>query len=174
MPGSSRTARPLLIALLVAGLVGTVSGGPVGAEPRLGTTRTITIPAAAFAPIDRSVDYYRLADDLHLNAGTGTFEAPVYFEAPVVQIRKVVFYVVDGGPSSVAVGVYRVQLAESLPSPDKDLIDRVLSGQTAVSEVQKKEKELPYVDFAVPVARLGEVDEILRGAGTLRRAGFPE
>ena len=47
-----------------------------------------------------------------VRSGSGTFEAPVYFEAPVVQVRKVVFYLVDAGPGAVGVAVYRVQLAE--------------------------------------------------------------
>jgi hypothetical protein len=106
----------VLAALLVALLVGGVgASGEAGAgSASRSTTRTVTIPAAAFTPITGDADYSKLEADLHLDSGTGTFETPVYFEAPVVQIRKVVFYVVDAGAGGVAAGVYRVQLAENL------------------------------------------------------------
>lgn len=103
---------PVLLAFLIALVLAPLTGsGRADAEPRL-TTRTVTIPAAAFTAIDSNADYTKLEANLAVRSGTGTFEAPVYFEAPVVQVRKVVFYVVDGGASAVGTAVYRAQLAE--------------------------------------------------------------
>ena len=58
--------------------------------------------------------------------------------------------------------------APSQPAPNRDLLDRALSGQTAVSLVTAEENALPYVDFYVPVFRLGQVDEILRARLSLK------
>jgi len=60
-------------------------------------------------------------------------------------------------------------LADPAPvASHPDLMDRALSGQTAVSKVMKDENSLPHVDFYVPVFRLGKVDEILRAHLSLK------
>ena len=80
------------------------------AEPRL-TTRTVTIPAVAFAPTNDAVDYYRRGTELRIESGSGTFTAPLSFEVPVVTIRKVTFCAVDAGSGNLILGLYRDQPA---------------------------------------------------------------
>jgi signal transduction histidine kinase len=56
----------------------------------------------------------------------------------------------------------------SQPPPNRDLLDRALSGQTAVSPVMADENGLTHVDYYVPVMRLGQVEEILRARLSLK------
>ena len=86
-------------------------GEGAAAEPRA-TTRTVTIPASAFNPMSDILTYSRGAGYLETRSGSGTFLAPVFFEAPVVTIRKVVFYGIDAGPGSIRMELIRTQPAE--------------------------------------------------------------
>jgi hypothetical protein len=100
---------PVLVALLVAVLVGPTVVAT--AEPRVTVTRTVTISSAAFAPISDNVDYYASVDELRTESGSGTFFAPVSFDAPAVTIKKVTFYAVDAGSGNLILGLYRTQPA---------------------------------------------------------------
>lgn len=114
MAAIRRLQGPLLAALLVVGMVSPVSWrGEAGAavEPRA-TIRTVTIPASAFTPMSDIIPYSRGAGYLETRSGSGTFLAPVFFEAPVVTIRKVVLHVIDAGPGSIIMDLYRTQPAE--------------------------------------------------------------
>jgi hypothetical protein len=88
---------PLLALLLVAVIVG--PGTVTATEPRV-TTRTITIPAAAFQPSSDStgVHYnpgYKLTTDI-----SRTFVAPLSFEAPVVYVKRITLVAYDNLPYS--------------------------------------------------------------------------
>ena len=59
MARARKYGTPLVAALVAACLVGPIRGADeagAGATPRL-TTRTVTIPAAAFTAIDSNADY---------------------------------------------------------------------------------------------------------------------
>ena len=101
---------PVLVALLVAALIG--PGITAGAEPRAAVSVTVVIPAAAFTPTDDSVDYSRGPGQLQTDTGSGTFAAPVFFEAPTVTIKKVTFYAIDAGSGNLILGLYRTQPAQ--------------------------------------------------------------
>lgn len=114
MASVRNAARPLVTALLAVAIIGPWSwrGAEVtAAEPRA-TTRTVTIPASAFNPTSDIVPYSRGAGRVETRSGSGAFLAPVFFEAPVVSIRKVVFYVIDAGPGSIQMELIRTQPAE--------------------------------------------------------------
>src|SRR5512137_1706695 len=103
--------KPLAAALLVAVMVGLFVGdGSAGAgtEPRA-TTRTVTIPASAFNPMSDIIAYSRGASYLETRSGSGLFLAPIFFEAPTVTIKKVVFYAIDSGIAYLVMDVYRTQ-----------------------------------------------------------------
>lgn len=101
---------PVLVGCLVAALIG--PGMVAGAEPRATVSVTVVVPAGAFTPADDSVDYSRGPGQLQTDSGSGTFAAPVFFEAPTVTIKKVTFYAVDAGSGSLMLGLYRTQPAE--------------------------------------------------------------
>mgnify|MGYP001072459017 CR=1 FL=1 len=112
-----KTGRPLaallVVALLAALFLGLPAGpGDAGAgpEPRT-TTRTVSIPASAFAPMSDIIPYSQGPGYLETRSGSGTFMAAVYFEAPVVTIRKVVFYAMDAGSGNLIMGLYRTQVS---------------------------------------------------------------
>jgi len=114
MASVRNAARPLVAALLAVAMIGPLSwrGAEVtAAEPRA-TTRTVTIPASAFNPMSDIIPYSRGVGCLETRSGSGAFLAPVFFEAPVVSIRKVVFYVIDAGPGSIQMELIRTQPAE--------------------------------------------------------------
>jgi hypothetical protein len=80
-----------LAVLLVAVLV-----GPSGAaEPRAAVTRVITIPAAAFHPNTKEVDFGNNGSFLALYSGTGYFLAPVFFESRDVTVNSIILYAHD-------------------------------------------------------------------------------
>ena len=109
-----RLVRPLIAALLVVGVVSPLGWrGEVGvaAEPPA-TIRTVTIPASAFTPMSDIISYSRGAGYVETRSLSGTFLAPVFFEAPAVTIRKVVFYAIDAGSGSITLDLLRTQLAE--------------------------------------------------------------
>lgn len=58
--------------------------------------------------------------------------------------------------------------AFSQPADHTDLLDRALSGRTAVSKVAADKDGLPHMDFYVPVFRLGKVDAVLRARLSLK------
>lgn len=114
MTAIRRLRGPLLTALLVVGMVSPLGWrGEAGAavEPRA-TIRTVTIPASAFTPMSDIIPYSRGAGYVETRSGAGTFLAPVFFEAPVVTIRKVVFYAIDAGSGSIRMELIRTQPAE--------------------------------------------------------------
>jgi hypothetical protein len=82
-----------------------------GAEPRATVSVTVVVPAAAFRPTNDSVDYSGGGDELATDSGSGSFVAPVYFQAPSVTIKKVTFYAVDAGSGNLILGLYRTQPA---------------------------------------------------------------
>lgn len=114
MASVRNAARPLFAALLAVAIIGPLSWrGAEGAAVELqATTRTVTIPASAFNPMSDIVPYSRGAGYLETRSGSGVFLAPVFFEAPVVSIRKVVFYAIDAGPGSIQMELIRTQPAE--------------------------------------------------------------
>jgi len=99
---------PVLVGLLVAGMLGVGGGGAVeAAEPRL-TTRTITIPAAAFNPVNNTTDFGSNGDELWTFTGGGNFTAPLFFEAPEVTIRKITLFAWDhSSGDNICVGLFR-------------------------------------------------------------------
>jgi hypothetical protein len=103
---------PVLAALLVAALVGPAGGVVTAAEPRV-TTRTISIPVAAFNPTTGGLDFTSQGYGLWLNAGSGTFVAPLFFEAPVVTIKRITFYGWDNSTSDMCLSLYREAPATS-------------------------------------------------------------
>lgn len=100
---------PVLVGCLVAVLIG--PGMTAGAESRATESVTVVIPAAAFRPSNDSVDYSGGGDELVTDSGSGSFFAPVYFQAPSVTIKKVTFYAVDAGSGNLVLGLYRTQPA---------------------------------------------------------------
>jgi len=69
------------------------------AAPRL-TTRTVTIPAAAFNPTVNSTEYANTGRSLFMVSGTGRFTAPVFFLRPTVKVTKLTIYGYDNNPSA--------------------------------------------------------------------------
>jgi hypothetical protein len=105
---------PVLVGLLVAGMLGVGGGGAVeAAEPRL-TTRTITVPAAAFNPVNNTTNFGTNGDELWTFTGGGNFTAPLFFEAPAVTIRKITLFAWDNGSGGdICVGLYRTTPASA-------------------------------------------------------------
>lgn len=111
-----RLWMPVLVAALVGALGAVVLIGPLGAgeqaqavvEPRTTVTRTITIPAAAFSPMDDNTDFFNNSASLITVSGSGEFIAPIFFEAPEVIIRKLTLFAYDGGGADVCVKLLRI------------------------------------------------------------------
>jgi hypothetical protein len=106
MTAVKRLWVPVLVALLVAVLVS--PAGVTAAEPRT-TVRTVTIPAAAFTPVDDDVGYENLGYQMTVVGPSvaESFIAPLYFEAPVVRIKKIVLFAYDNGGGNVCVYLSR-------------------------------------------------------------------
>jgi hypothetical protein len=105
---------PVLVGLLVAGMLSVGGGGAVeAAEPRL-TTRTITVPAAAFNPVNSTTDFGSNGDELWTFSGGGQFTAPLFFEAPAVTIRRITLFVWDNSSGEdICVGLFRTTPASA-------------------------------------------------------------
>jgi hypothetical protein len=88
-----RLLVPLLVALLVAALIG--PGMTAGAEPRATVTRTMMISPSAFSPADGNGDYANNGMVLWAVTGTPRFVAPVSFAPPEVTVKKIVLYALD-------------------------------------------------------------------------------
>jgi hypothetical protein len=97
---SRRLWVPLLVALLVAALIG--PGVMTGAEPRATVTRALMIPAAAAIPGWSDMDYSNNGGTLTLGSGIGTFSIPLSFAVPVVTLKRITLYAYDNGPGSQA------------------------------------------------------------------------
>lgn len=104
-----------VLAALVGALLAVMLVGPLGArqeagalvEPRV-TNRTITIPAGAFSPNSDSQDFVNDGSQLWTTSGHGYFTAPLFFEAPVVTVKKITLYAYDNNSSSeVCVALFR-------------------------------------------------------------------
>jgi hypothetical protein len=112
---------PVLIAVLVGALGAVVLVGPLGAgrqaqaavEPRVTVTRTMTVPAAAFGPMDDNTDFFNNSVSILTVSGSGEFVAPVFFEAPEVTVRKITLYAYDGGGANACVKLLRIPPAAS-------------------------------------------------------------
>jgi hypothetical protein len=105
---------PVLVAALAGALLAVIVIGPLGAQrdagavqSRVTVTRTVTLPAAAFSPRDNDTDYFNNSAVLYTHSGSGDFIAPLFFEAPVVRIKRIVLYAYDGGASDVCVKLLR-------------------------------------------------------------------
>ncbi len=97
---------------MAAALFGAWDGGGTAGEalePRV-TTRTVTIPAAAFQPLDDSVDFTRGVGELRVDSGTGVFLAPVVFAAIDSRVATECLGA-DGAPVGPETAVVRVALA---------------------------------------------------------------
>ena len=99
---------PVLVALLVAVLLGPAGGGAVTAvEPRT-VTASIMIPAAALVPITDGYDYVNNGYDLYVGSDHGYFTAPVLFPVPLVSIRRITLYAWDDSADAyICVWLYR-------------------------------------------------------------------
>jgi hypothetical protein len=126
-----RLWAPLLAVLLVAVIVG--PGTVTATEPRV-TTRTITIPPAAFQPSlgDRWLNQgYTLdthpAETLSPAGPAQVFQAALSFEEPAVTIRKITLIAYDSNePGFIGLRLWRVNpLAD-----DQDLMGEVVSTGT--------------------------------------------
>jgi hypothetical protein len=112
---SRRLWVPLLAAVLVAALWAVTTAGPLGAgeaaqavvEPRATVTRTITLPAAAFDPTSDNWDFDNLGYRLYSNLWGANFATPLFFEAPVVTIRRITLYALDNGGEDMCVYLRR-------------------------------------------------------------------
>jgi len=158
MTAVKRLWIPVLVALLVAVLVGAV--GVTAAEPRA-TSRTVTIPAAAFTPQDddlAGVGYENLGYQMTVvgPAASGYFIAPLFFEAPEVKIKKMVLFAYDNGGGSVC-----VELSRSTPaSGNRQDMGEVCSTGAATGVRSFTEKTIsprnvagwhgPYLELYIP------------------------
>ena len=115
---------PLLVAVLVAGVLGVGGGGAVAVEPRV-TTRSIMIPAGAFIPTEDDNDYMSNGIALSVESGVGRFTAPILVPVPVVNIKKITLYAYDNDAAdTLCVYMYRaapgtadeVGMGRSVPS----------------------------------------------------------
>jgi len=108
MTALRRLWAPVLVALLVAVLVGPAGGAVMAVESRT-TVRTITIPGGAFIPTNDDAGYQNDGYQVVVvgPAVDGEFTAQLFFEAPVVRIKKMVLYAYDNGGDAVCVGMYR-------------------------------------------------------------------
>ncbi len=98
----------MLVALLIAVLLGSVGGVVTAAEPRL-ITASIMVPAGAFIPV-RTTDAYQNAGTLLWTDAGGDFLAPITFPVPIVNIRRITLYSLDtGSAGEVCVGLYRTR-----------------------------------------------------------------
>jgi hypothetical protein len=97
---------PVLAAVLVATLIGPASGVVTAVEPRV-TTRTITLPAAAFNPTSDNWDFENLGYNLYSNLWGANFTTPLFFEAPAVTIRRITLYALDSGAQDMCVYLRR-------------------------------------------------------------------
>jgi hypothetical protein len=103
----------LLALLLVAVIVG--PGTVAATEPRV-TTRTITIPAAAFQPVTNQTWAYFNRGHKLTTEGAMLFVAPLSFEAPVVYVKRITLVAYDnlpyGGDIPAADEIPRVPIGE--------------------------------------------------------------
>lgn len=125
---TKRFLVPALVGLLVAGILG-LGGGAGAVEPRLAIARTITIPAAAFHPASDDTDFYNYSERLSTTTGSGTFLAPLFFEAPEVNIRRITLFARDDGPASVC--VYLLRSNPATPGGGGQEMSRVCSAGTS-------------------------------------------
>jgi len=146
------TIRRLWMSVLAAALVGSLSAmvlsGLLGAgqkaeavvEPRVTVTRTITIPAEAFKPTSDDLDFTDLFGQLTLNSGSGSFVAPLFFEAPEVTIRKITLFPWDNGGSDISLLLYR-----GIPAGPDYLLGGVQSsgGQCLAANLHREGLHLP-------------------------------
>ena len=101
---------PLLVALLVAALVGPT--GVTAVEPRTVTAK-IMIPAAAFVLVPHQGDYVDYANNGDTLQGNywwhQSFLAPVEFPVPQVTVRSIALYAYDhdGTTARVCASLYR-------------------------------------------------------------------
>ena len=115
------TTRRWWVPLLAAGLVTlllAVFVGPPGAgdeakavvEPRA-TTRTITIPGGAFIPTNDDLGWQNDGYQVVVvgPSTSGSFTAPLFFEAPEVTIKRMTLFAYDNGGGAVCVGLYRTK-----------------------------------------------------------------
>jgi len=106
---------PVLLAVLAGALLAVATAGPLGAgqvvqaavEPRTTVTRTITLPAAAFDPTSDNWDFDNLGYNLYSNLWGGNFATALFFEAPVVTIRRITLYALDNGGEDMCVYLRR-------------------------------------------------------------------
>jgi len=84
---------PMLVALLVAALLGPTGGAVTAIEPRL-VTANLMVPAGAFVPV-RATDGYQNAGTLLWTDTGGDFLASITFPVPIVTIRKITLYSLD-------------------------------------------------------------------------------
>ena len=116
-----RLWMPVLASALAGAVAAVLLVGPLGggreaqavAEPRVTVTRTVTVPAAAFGPMDDNTDFFNNSVSILTVSGSGEFVAPVFFEAPEVTVRKITLYAYDGGGANVCVKLLRIPPAAS-------------------------------------------------------------
>jgi hypothetical protein len=94
---------PLLAVLLVAVIVG--PGTVTATEPRV-TTRTVTIPAAAFQPSYGQIPYYSNWGHKLTTGNAELFVAPLSFEAPVVYVKRITLVAYDNLPDDISTSIY--------------------------------------------------------------------
>ena len=98
----------VLLASAVGLLLLTRVPAQAAADPRTMVTRTITVPAAAFAPATDNFDYSNYGHRLVSNSGSARFSAPLYFEAPTVIVRRLTLYAYDNSMAGdLCVTLYR-------------------------------------------------------------------
>jgi hypothetical protein len=108
MTRMKRLWAPVMAGCLVAVLLGPAGGVVTATEPRIVTTN-IMIPAAAFLPVRTTADYQNAGTLLWTDSG-GEFLAPLSFPVPVVTIRRITLYALDGGsPGEVCMALYRTR-----------------------------------------------------------------
>lgn len=115
MESSRKALASLTAGLIAAVLAGAVAGAAATTAPaqtatetRTMVNRTITVPAAAFAPATDNFDYSNYGYRLASNAGVARFTAPLYFEASEVIVRRLTLYAYDNNMAGeVCVTLYR-------------------------------------------------------------------
>jgi len=109
-----RAPRTLLVPVLVAVLVALLVGPAVvtAAEPRA-VSRTVTVPAAAFAPGDDDTGFINDGYQVVVvgPSTNGEFVAPLFLEAEAVTIRRMTLYAYDNGADDICLTLYRLNPA---------------------------------------------------------------
>lgn len=109
-------------------------------EPRATVTRTITVPAGGFGTIDEAQDFLNEGNVLYMQVGSGYFTAPLFFEAPVVTVKRVTLYAYDSGTADICVTLVRT----TPPNHGHQHMGKACSSGSSDSDGAFPESDLTY------------------------------